>query len=220
MIIDTLSPAYMQSLVGQLRKQSTDILEDRRLTVKEQSNLGAIQIVLTKTEAVKENPILLIHYEDGETDQVFHALIHADGKFGIDSATDLGASVVCSITSFCNSLSEDTVKTKSNKSKLDDLIAQRMKEIDWILNVGIGAEDEKVVCDLEKSIQMIGRILFKTEHTVVFGNLWNFLEDEILEELTTIADRHGVDLADIPDHPYVRPWTPTEHFQHKTDDKW
>ena len=84
------------------------------------------------------------------------------------------------------------------KKGLDALIANRMKEIDWIYNVGVGDADEKVLDDLEKSIQLIGRILHKTEQNVIFGNLWNFIEEEVWEELRTIADRHGVDLTDIP----------------------
>ena len=108
-----------------------------------------------------------------------------------------------------------------DKKELDALIARRMSAIDWLMNKGPSQKDEKALLDLQKSIQMIARILHCSQEPVITNNLWNFLEDEVYERLEEFTDQHGVSLHNIPEDDYdCNPWTPSAYYEGKTDSKW
>ena len=113
------------------------------------------------------------------------------------------------------------MKTKlNNKSEVDSCIERILNQIDWIFNVGPSYEDEERLRDLEKSIQMIGRILYKTNESVVYENLKKYLDTVMAQTLNQIAEENGVDISNVPDHPSSIQWTPSQHFANNLGDRW
>ena len=111
--------------------------------------------------------------------------------------------------------------TTTERQSLDKLISERMTEIDYLMNKGPSPDNEKALRDLQKSIQMIGRILWNAEEEAIVGNLWNFLEDEVYDRLEEIADDHNVSLTDIDEKEYdCKPWTLSAYYKGKTDGRW
>lgn len=103
---------------------------------------------------------------------------------------------------------------------IDKLVAWRMNEIDWIMNVGPRDEDEQALEDITKVVQMIGRAAFKSEQPEIVRALTRILEREVYDQIDRIAANNGVDILNIPENPSCSPWTPSAYFEGVTNDKW